>query len=124
MAQREVIAEIDVLIDGRFIEAEKDARLLWRGSRNQTIWYLRQPQRECAEQQHRHDVELSGVPEQSPHHAQPARQKPFMAFVRQQRRGNGGFRHAALHQHGNAQQHHPTPPPAEWRQTASRAQSP
>ena len=49
-AQREVIAEIDVLIDGRFIEAEKDARLLWRGSRNQTIWYLRQPQRECAEQ--------------------------------------------------------------------------
>ena len=45
-AQREVVAEIDVLIDGRFIEAEKDARLLWRGSRNQKIWYLRQPQSE------------------------------------------------------------------------------
>ncbi|ADU67850.1 anaerobic ribonucleoside-triphosphate reductase activating protein [Pantoea sp. At-9b] len=49
-AQREVIAEIDVLIDGRFIEAEKDARLLWRGSRNQNIWYLRQPQGDHTEQ--------------------------------------------------------------------------
>jgi anaerobic ribonucleoside-triphosphate reductase activating protein len=49
-AQREVVDEIDVLIDGRFIEAEKDARLLWRGSRNQTIWWLRQPQREHANQ--------------------------------------------------------------------------
>lgn len=48
--QREIIAEIDVLIDGRFIEAEKDARLLWRGSRNQNIWYLRQPQGDHAEQ--------------------------------------------------------------------------
>ncbi|QGY27878.1 anaerobic ribonucleoside-triphosphate reductase-activating protein [Pantoea cypripedii] len=49
-AQREVIAEIDVLIDGRFIEEEKDARLLWRGSRNQKIWYLRQPQGEHPDQ--------------------------------------------------------------------------
>jgi len=49
-AQREVVEEIDVLIDGRFIEAEKDARLLWRGSRNQKIWWLRQPQGEYAEQ--------------------------------------------------------------------------
>ncbi|HAU5565847.1 TPA: anaerobic ribonucleoside-triphosphate reductase-activating protein [Serratia fonticola] len=49
-AQREVVDEIDVLIDGRFVEAEKDARLLWRGSRNQKIWYLRQPQGECAEE--------------------------------------------------------------------------
>lgn len=48
-AQRAVVAEIDVLIDGRFIEAEKDARLPWRGSRNQQIWYLRQPQGERAE---------------------------------------------------------------------------
>ena len=48
--QRAVVAEIDVLIDGRFIEAERDARLLWRGSRNQTIWYLRQPQGEHTEQ--------------------------------------------------------------------------
>jgi anaerobic ribonucleoside-triphosphate reductase activating protein len=49
-AQREVIAEIDVLIDGRFIEEEKDVRLLWRGSRNQKIWYLRQPQGEHPDQ--------------------------------------------------------------------------
>ena len=40
-AQREVLPWIDVLIDGRFEEAEKDATLLWRGSRNQHIWYLR-----------------------------------------------------------------------------------
>ncbi|KNC14065.1 ribonucleoside-triphosphate reductase [Pantoea sp. RIT-PI-b] len=49
-AQREVLNEIDVLIDGRFIEAEKDARLLWRGSRNQKVWTLRQPQGEHAQQ--------------------------------------------------------------------------
>lgn len=49
-AQREVVDEIDVLIDGRFVEAERDARLLWRGSRNQKIWYLHQPQGECAEE--------------------------------------------------------------------------
>nr|MBA2815955.1 hypothetical protein [Candidatus Pantoea persica] len=36
-----MLAGIDVLIDGRFIEAEKDATLLWRGSRNQIIWDLR-----------------------------------------------------------------------------------
>lgn len=39
--QREVLSYIDVLIDGRFIEAEKDPRLLWRGSRNQIVWDLR-----------------------------------------------------------------------------------
>ncbi|WP_312081429.1 anaerobic ribonucleoside-triphosphate reductase-activating protein [Pantoea septica] len=39
-AQREVLSYIDVLIDGRFVEAEKDATLLWRGSRNQMIWDL------------------------------------------------------------------------------------
>lgn len=40
-SQREVLDFIDVLIDGRFIEAEKDATLQWRGSRNQQLWYLR-----------------------------------------------------------------------------------
>lgn len=39
--QRKVIAEIDVLIDGRFIVAERDPALPWRGSRNQVIYYLR-----------------------------------------------------------------------------------
>ncbi len=39
-AQREVLSYIDVLIDGRFVEAEKEATLLWRGSRNQIIWDL------------------------------------------------------------------------------------
>ncbi|RPE04505.1 anaerobic ribonucleoside-triphosphate reductase-activating protein [Candidatus Pantoea deserta] len=47
-AQREVLTYIDVLIDGRFIEAEKDATLLWRGSRNQIIWDLRQERIERA----------------------------------------------------------------------------
>lgn len=39
--QQRVIAEIDVLIDGKFIEALKDPALLWRGSSNQVIHYLR-----------------------------------------------------------------------------------
>ncbi|MFR0655503.1 anaerobic ribonucleoside-triphosphate reductase-activating protein [Pantoea sp. SIMBA_079] len=40
-AQRVILDAIDVLVDGRFVEAEKDAKLQWRGSRNQTIWWLR-----------------------------------------------------------------------------------
>ena len=40
-AQRAILPWIDVVIDGRFEEAERDATLLWRGSRNQKIWYLR-----------------------------------------------------------------------------------
>lgn len=40
-AQRAVVAELDVLVDGRFILAEKDASLPWRGSRNQIIHSLR-----------------------------------------------------------------------------------
>lgn len=40
-AQRAILPWIDVMIDGRFEAAEKDATLLWRGSRNQQIWYLR-----------------------------------------------------------------------------------
>ncbi|MGK3143158.1 anaerobic ribonucleoside-triphosphate reductase-activating protein [Pantoea sp. C2G6] len=40
-AQRDVLDYINVLIDGRFVEEEKDATLPWRGSRNQVIWQLR-----------------------------------------------------------------------------------
>ena len=40
-AQRAVLIYLDVLIDGRFVEEEKDATLQWRGSRNQIIWPLR-----------------------------------------------------------------------------------
>lgn len=40
-AQREVTRHIHVLVDGPFVESEKDLSLKWRGSRNQRIWYLR-----------------------------------------------------------------------------------
>ena len=40
-AQRAVLIYLDVLIDGRFVEEEKDASLPWRGSRNQILWQLR-----------------------------------------------------------------------------------
>lgn len=33
-----ILSLIDILIDGRFIEDEKDLSLKWRGSRNQNIW--------------------------------------------------------------------------------------
>lgn len=40
-AQRQVTDLLDVLIDGKFIQALKDPALLWRGSSNQVIHYLR-----------------------------------------------------------------------------------
>ncbi|KAF6665093.1 anaerobic ribonucleoside-triphosphate reductase-activating protein [Pantoea sp. EKM101V] len=40
-AQRAVLIYLDVLIDGRFVEEEKDVSLPWRGSRNQILWQLR-----------------------------------------------------------------------------------
>ena len=40
-AQRQVVAHIDVLIDGKFVQALYDPMLLWRGSSNQVIHYLR-----------------------------------------------------------------------------------
>ncbi|MBS0877399.1 MULTISPECIES: anaerobic ribonucleoside-triphosphate reductase-activating protein [unclassified Tatumella] len=39
--QRKIVARINVLIDGKFIDSQKDLTLKWRGSRNQRIWYLR-----------------------------------------------------------------------------------
>ncbi len=39
--QMQVVEQIDVLIDGKFIAALKDPALLWRGSSNQVIHYLR-----------------------------------------------------------------------------------
>ncbi|KOC91344.1 anaerobic ribonucleoside-triphosphate reductase-activating protein [Winslowiella iniecta] len=39
--QQQVVAEIDVLIDGKFVAALRDPMLPWRGSSNQVIHYLR-----------------------------------------------------------------------------------
>lgn len=39
--QHAVVALIDVLIDGKFVADLKDPALLWRGSSNQVIHYLR-----------------------------------------------------------------------------------
>lgn len=41
--QQAVIAEIDVLIDGKFEQTLADPSLVWRGSSNQVVHYLRQP---------------------------------------------------------------------------------
>lgn len=40
-AQRQVVEQLDVLIDGKFVEALRDPMLQWRGSSNQQIWYMR-----------------------------------------------------------------------------------
>jgi len=40
-AQKQVLKFIDVLIDGKFVAELKDVTLLWRGSSNQIIHYLR-----------------------------------------------------------------------------------
>lgn len=40
-AQREVVALINVLVDGKFVQALHDPMLIWRGSSNQIIHYLR-----------------------------------------------------------------------------------
>lgn len=40
-AQRRVVELLDVLVDGKFIEALRDPALRWRGSSNQVIHYLR-----------------------------------------------------------------------------------
>ncbi|RUT64521.1 anaerobic ribonucleotide reductase-activating protein (plasmid) [Morganella morganii] len=40
-AQREVIEHINVLVDGKFVQDLHDPMLIWRGSSNQVIHYLR-----------------------------------------------------------------------------------
>ena len=40
----EMLSRIDVLVDGPFVEAEKDIRLQFRGSRNQRVIDMRQTQ--------------------------------------------------------------------------------
>lgn len=40
-AQQEVVNLIDVLVDGKFIQELKDPMLIWRGSSNQVVHYLR-----------------------------------------------------------------------------------
>ncbi|WP_410012549.1 anaerobic ribonucleoside-triphosphate reductase-activating protein [Sodalis sp. C49] len=40
-AQQEVAALINVLIDGKFIQALRDPALIWRGSSNQVVHHLR-----------------------------------------------------------------------------------
>ncbi|WP_077924633.1 anaerobic ribonucleoside-triphosphate reductase-activating protein [Wohlfahrtiimonas larvae] len=39
--QKMLLSYIDVLIDGQFIESEADKTLVWRGSQNQIIHYLK-----------------------------------------------------------------------------------
>ncbi|TCS43143.1 anaerobic ribonucleoside-triphosphate reductase-activating protein [Reinekea marinisedimentorum] len=46
--QQHVVQYIDVLIDGKFIEAQKQPNLAWRGSSNQQIHYLSQTERALA----------------------------------------------------------------------------
>jgi anaerobic ribonucleoside-triphosphate reductase activating protein len=41
-----MLSLIDVLVDGRFLLAEKDITLLYRGSRNQRILALHSPEGE------------------------------------------------------------------------------
>ena len=41
--QREIVDLIDVLVDGKFVQELADPSLVWRGSSNQIIHYLRQP---------------------------------------------------------------------------------
>ncbi|KAB7895172.1 anaerobic ribonucleoside-triphosphate reductase-activating protein [Rouxiella sp. S1S-2] len=39
--QRETLAWVNVLIDGKFVQSLRDPSLIWRGSSNQVIHYLR-----------------------------------------------------------------------------------
>ncbi|MDX5630633.1 MULTISPECIES: anaerobic ribonucleoside-triphosphate reductase-activating protein [unclassified Brenneria] len=40
-AQQQVVSLINVLVDGKFVQDLKDPALIWRGSSNQVIHYLR-----------------------------------------------------------------------------------
>jgi anaerobic ribonucleoside-triphosphate reductase activating protein len=39
--QQQVVELINVLVDGKFVQELKDPALIWRGSSNQVIHYLR-----------------------------------------------------------------------------------
>lgn len=39
--QKEILNYIDVIIDGKFDQDKKDSKLLWRGSSNQNVIYLK-----------------------------------------------------------------------------------
>ncbi|PHM59829.1 pyruvate formate-lyase-activating enzyme [Xenorhabdus sp. KK7.4] len=39
--QQEIVSHINVLVDGKFEQEQQDPMLIWRGSRNQVIHYLR-----------------------------------------------------------------------------------
>lgn len=41
--QKEVLEYIDFVVDGKFVEAQKDLSLLWRGSSNQRIIDVKKP---------------------------------------------------------------------------------
>lgn len=47
----EIMKYVDVVVDGPFVEKEKDPRLAFRGSRNQRIIHLKRP----AEMEHRNE---------------------------------------------------------------------
>lgn len=38
-AVQELLELTDILVDGPFLEAQRDLELLWRGSGNQRLWY-------------------------------------------------------------------------------------
>lgn len=46
-AQQAVVAQIDVLIDGKYVQAARDPALIWRGSANQVIHYFHTDAVEC-----------------------------------------------------------------------------
>ncbi|WP_459567687.1 4Fe-4S cluster-binding domain-containing protein, partial [Enterobacter asburiae] len=39
---RKILENIDILVDGRFVEREKDLTLKWRGSKNQRVISVQQ----------------------------------------------------------------------------------
>ena len=46
-AQREIVALIDALVDGKFVQEQHDPSLLWRGSANQVIHYFQSDDLDC-----------------------------------------------------------------------------
>ncbi|MGL4826100.1 MAG: anaerobic ribonucleoside-triphosphate reductase-activating protein [Vibrionaceae bacterium] len=49
--QHAVLSYVDVFIDGKFVKAQADPRLLWRGSSNQVVHYLSQNRKEFAQEE-------------------------------------------------------------------------